>query len=128
MLEESSLARGAIPDYEQRGCGRVVRTTSRFTDPYGKTVFLVIDNEIALLITAAVNKWIFKRYDPTPSPGKAFSFNLFCWRLNACRRGGRWFDRSSCWSTRRSRRCLRSFLNGRRQGTSAEQKKQGGAE
>jgi hypothetical protein len=54
VFEKAAFSRGRVPDYKQVSCGCVVRTGARFTDPDGQTVFLIIDNEFALLITTAI--------------------------------------------------------------------------
>jgi hypothetical protein len=44
--------------------------TPGFTDPDGRTIFLSVNNEIALLITTATGKWIFEGHYASPSSGK----------------------------------------------------------
>jgi hypothetical protein len=71
VLEESAFAGSGVPDYDQTGRGGVEGPASGFTESYDHTVFLSVDNEITLLVTAATDKWIFEGYDSGPSSGKS---------------------------------------------------------
>jgi hypothetical protein len=74
VLEEPALAGSGVPDYDQTGCGCVKGAASGVTESNDHTVFLSVDDEVALLITAATDKWIFERDYASPSPGKSSGF------------------------------------------------------
>ena len=73
VLEEPALARSGVPDYDQTSCG-CVEGASGFTESYDHTVFLSVDNEITLLVTAAADEWIFERNYAGPSADESPSF------------------------------------------------------
>jgi hypothetical protein len=74
MFEKPTLACSCVSNCEQRSCGGVKGAASWFADPYGQAVFLIVDNEIALLIPAATYKGILEGYYATPSSGESSGF------------------------------------------------------